>query len=521
MGFWSDVGNFFTGGGSVDPRQAEEDRARNLDLYERAKQHQAPGEVRFDLDPQARGFSSAQIQAPDKVYADKVFAPDMGDAERVQAAQIDATERVTAPKLGDVATAGAGVVNAAQIDTSRGDEVRGQAMDLAQGLRQAASGVGPSVAESGYLAKQDAIKRQVGGLAARARGSDRAAANLEAMRMASDLGRQAALDAATIRAGEVQTARGQLGSVLDSTRGQDTSTATEAARLRQGAATTTAELGTRVGEGNRDARNQFTLEGGRMRLAADTTSATAANARALEAARLKQAADTTSATAANDRTSEAARMKLAAATTTAGNNLTAQSQNQTTGAAIARDQAGLDQEAARLRAEAENRRAEEIARGKLTAATTNQGSQARATEFSTEAAMRASGQASQDTATKLGVQQDNSKRRSEAAQKLVQGGTTAAIAAMSDMRAKEDVEKVSADAAERLARSLDVIKFRYKNDPQGKEHVGVSAQQLEKDPLGRKLVEEGDDGLKRVDYGALAPLMMLAATKAKREAARG
>jgi hypothetical protein len=105
------------------------------------------------------------------------------------------------------------------------------------------------------------------------------------------------------------------------------------------------------------------------------------------------------------------------------------------------------------------------------------------------------------------------------------GGATAVGAGMvtkSDRRAKEDVRKVStsdlSDLADAVARS--VATFRYKNgegDPG--EKAGVMAQDLEGTRLGEAVVSEGNDGMKRVDYGTLATLLAAAVVKARKRAA--
>lgn len=82
---------------------------------------------------------------------------------------------------------------------------------------------------------------------------------------------------------------------------------------------------------------------------------------------------------------------------------------------------------------------------------------------------------------------------------------------MSDERCKTDVEPFDADA---LLDDLSGVKFRYKDSVAGKpgapkgQQVGIFAQDLEKHAPGA--VQEGPDGLKRVDTGQLGGIILAA-----------
>jgi hypothetical protein len=79
---------------------------------------------------------------------------------------------------------------------------------------------------------------------------------------------------------------------------------------------------------------------------------------------------------------------------------------------------------------------------------------------------------------------------------------------MSDERAKENVEPAEVDLDE-FMKGLTVNKFEYKNPENGQgEHFGPMAQDFEKSPVGKSMVAEGDDGMKRVDYGKASGVMM-------------
>lgn len=127
-------------------------------------------------------------------------------------------------------------VQAAQIDTTAGNQVRGQQQALAGQLQQAANGEGPSVAQEQL--RQGLTRNLASTVAAtnstRGLGASSAAARLQASR--AGLGQQAAADAATLRAQEVTAARGQLAGVLGDTRQADLATASQQAQLGQQAA---------------------------------------------------------------------------------------------------------------------------------------------------------------------------------------------------------------------------------------------------------------------------------------------
>jgi hypothetical protein len=105
---------------------------------------------------------------------------------------------------------------------------------------------------------------------------------------------------------------------------------------------------------------------------------------------------------------------------------------------------------------------------------------------------------------------------STAAGVLTGGGTAGAATggSTSDERAKQDVRKISDDDLLRFGESLKAASFKYKpgfgEDTQEK-HAGVpSAQELERDPVGKLFVTKGEDGVRRVAY----PQMDIALTSA-------
>jgi len=74
-----------------------------------------------------------------------------------------------------------------------------------------------------------------------------------------------------------------------------------------------------------------------------------------------------------------------------------------------------------------------------------------------------------------------------------------------------DALGASPAGAESMMRSVKPAKYNYKPESgwdDGRTHIGVMAQDLEKDPIGRQFVTEREDGAKMVDYQAMAPLLL-------------
>lgn len=90
--------------------------------------------------------------------------------------------------------------------------------------------------------------------------------------------------------------------------------------------------------------------------------------------------------------------------------------------------------------------------------------------------------------------------------KSVAGGAGGAAGAgmMSDERAKQDIQPTSLAASQAVGEITPAV-YNYKPGfgPAG-SRVGPMAQDLERNPLTASLVQEGPDGLKRVDVGGLA-----------------
>jgi hypothetical protein len=109
-----------------------------------------------------------------------------------------------------------------------------------------------------------------------------------------------------------------------------------------------------------------------------------------------------------------------------------------------------------------------------------------------------------------GLQSQERLARQQMIPGAITGGLQAASSFMpSDERVKNDVRDGDADVRD-LFGSLAAKTYRYSDDivssgeVTGGDRLGILAQDLERTDLGRSLVREGDDGVKRVDVGQLA-----------------
>lgn len=359
--------------GTAPPKTAEEyQRMINMQLYQRALNQQAPQVqgttgVQYKIDPTATRFAASQAETPAEVAAAAIDQTRKIDSRDVNAPQLGAAREVGAPHLAPSAMATANGVDAATIDKSASDQIRSRQLGYLDTLDAAASGKAPSVAETSYLAKAGDVGREALGLAAQARGSNRASARSAAVREVADQQRRMALDSAMLRAGETTAARGQLGGALTDVRGVDVGLAAKQAELTQGARTTTAELGTAVSQGNRDAMNAQSSLGAQLALKAAQGNQEAVNARAVQQGTMTQATEVgnaerqQAAQLANQQALQARAIEEARQRT-----LVAQG-NQTIGAQLATANAGLRQGAAAAGAEAQNARTSEMAKGEYTA----------------------------------------------------------------------------------------------------------------------------------------------------------
>ena len=119
------------------------------------------------------------------------------------------------------------------IGTKKQSQFRTRQMSLADALQEQAAGRGPSLAESQLQRATDANIAQSMALAASQRGQTAGQGLRQIAQQSQAYQQQAARDAADMRIQEQLAARGQLGSVLQSGRGQDINLASSQAQLDQ------------------------------------------------------------------------------------------------------------------------------------------------------------------------------------------------------------------------------------------------------------------------------------------------
>jgi len=119
----------------------------------------------------------------------------------------------------------------AVIDKTASDQMRARQLALADAITAAMNGQGPSVAQQQLQMGLEAGIAQQAALAAAARGQNVGLGQYQAAQNAGNLAAQTNAQAALLRAQEIATARGQLGAVLDSTRGADINLASNQANL--------------------------------------------------------------------------------------------------------------------------------------------------------------------------------------------------------------------------------------------------------------------------------------------------
>lgn len=468
-------------------------------------------EEREDPAYQPDKISGAQSEYNDAGNAATFDAVNTGMAREYQAAMSDGAGPLKPVErggpLGEAHGAQYERVAGADLDTTKADQVRSKQDNYLNMLQARASGQTPSVAEASYNAKMGDVANNAMGIAAQARGSDRAYAKLRAIDAISDNTRKAGFESAQLRAQEMGQAESALGAGLGNVRGQDVDTAKTAAQLRQEALLSNQQTGAQTSQFNASARNR----NDETNLATDMQNAAAGNDRVLSEAQLRQgnnqfnAGATTAANAANATTANTRQDNIAAATNAA---------NATNAAAInARGDA---------RAAGKNNMGQFNAGQTQNAATTNQaaGLQANAQEVGRKAglagtALTGTGQAAGLQSALLGKPKDPSTF-----DRVLGAVTTlgAGAIASSDERVKKDVDNVSTGSAKRLANALTAKEWTYKGDDSGERHAGFMAQDLEKDPLGKNFVHDGDDGIKRVDYGQMASMLLAAALRDKKGA---
>lgn len=492
---------------------AEQERARQL--YAQYMQTQAGSYVPDPIqapsigmpadvgaqDVTAQGIAPASVVAPDAVTA-----PTMAPVREVS------TGDVAVPTLDPAAVATYERVNGARIN-SADDSLRDEQGGYIKGLKDAVAGVGPSAADPKFQQALAEINANAYGAAASARGNEEAFARRMAGRDVADQTRRAALDAATLKAQEQITARGQLGAAIEAGRGQDINLASTNATLAQGANLANQATGAQTSQFNVGQRNTMGMEGARLTadilqnnaarsLAAQTTNANAGNAQALEAARLQTgvaegnaaralAAGTTNAELAQGAAQFTAGAQNTAATGNADRAAQVGTANANRGVQVATTNAGNALEAAKANQNA-------TLQGQQLGVQERQG-----LRESTLAAGRQSLDAAQ---AKTNVATGDKDRKQKAISGTIGGIASTAASLISDERAKEGLRPESDRAQDEFLDGLKAVTYRYKDGIDGAEpgqQHGLTAQQLEKSDMGRDMVRERPDGLKAVDTDEL------------------
>jgi len=530
---------------SIDLQKARTDDLANMYLGERDRPGYVPDRVTPERTTYVDPGQVLTYDAVDPGVAAAYQAATAEGAKDVQVGPLNPVERVSARDVtapGDATQAGYERVQAAQLDTAAADQVRGRQQGYLDTLERSARGEGPSVAEGMYSSKLADVERNALGIAGQARGSDKAYARLRAMQEVADQTRRAAFDAAQLKGQEAIAAQQGLGGALANVRGTDLDQAKIAAGMRQEAALANQrEVGTSE-RFNADAAN---------RRAEFSTGVEAGNAdRALNAA-------TTNAGATNTRTVDEARLRAGVAEGNAGR----QQQNSQFNATQTNQASAQNTEAANRRGEfrstlltgaakdnttAINQRQDVRAAGQNQSNQFNAQTNLRGQESNQAAGLQANqqeigrreglaGAANQATAqsTQIEIAKHTKPKDPSFWDKALAAGTTLAAAGIansqkaatagatgSDVRLKEDVREVKPDAAERLASAIKTYEFKYKDDPTERPRVGVMAQDLERDPLGKKLVSKDEEGMRHVDYQGLTQLLLAAALRGKKEARR-
>lgn len=519
--------------GDIDERTKQADDLRDAYLAERKEPAYQPDRIGVSRADFSSAGPALTYEATDPGAAREYQAALANKGQDVNVGQLLPVDKVQSQGVsgpGAAAIAGMDRVKGANLDTYHADRVQGQQDNYLKALEARSRGEGPSVAENAYSAKMGDIAANAQGIAGQARGSDKAYARLHAMDTIADQGRKAAFESAQLRAGEMDTASNALGSQLGNVRSQDVDTAKTAAQLQQEANLANQRAASSTEQYNSGAinsQNQFNTgvqeRSAERAQAASTANATAANARTIDEAQLRATADIGNATRAqqNDQFNAGSQTAASAANAAAANNrgdfrsglLTGQAKDnvQTINNRYDTDNAARNANAQFNATQAQN----------TGIANQSAGLTGNAQEINRKAGIAGDANAAMSQGTQMQVAKISKPATPSFDDRLL-GAVTAAgpMLMASDERTKKDIKDVDDDAASRLAKALEFKEFKYKDDPNETNHVGVMAQDLEKDPLGRKLVHENDEGVKHVDYSGLTQLLLAAALRGKKEARR-
>jgi hypothetical protein len=415
------------------------------------------------------------------------------------------------------------------------NSLRGEQLDAARAIATA-----PSVADAKMRAGMAATAEEQLGIVAGARGSERAGLRAEAARQMAAKGVQASALGAAASAQEEVAKRAAFAQALLGARGQDASLATDQAQLDAQMNSLDAQIKARTAEGNTKAVNDLKVQQGLLtqdarakgmtagldyvKAAADVETASANRATqnsqfnttqtntgtVLDANAVRDAnkddvtnfgnTSQVNAAAGNTIGRDNINRDVGIKSTNAANNLTGQTQTSTNDLA------------------AQNTRLSGMTSGANVSTNAGQAGTSALGVGATAAGIKADiGRAIIAGET---VQQNAEQAANERLVKFgataasVAGGSPAGAGSTSDERAKKDVRRISDDDLIRFGESLKNASFEYKpgfGEDTQERHAGVpSANELEKDPVGKLFVSKDENGVRHVAY----PQMDIALTSA-------
>lgn len=234
-----------------------------------------------------RQYTPGQIRDPGPVTASGPAAvtgynpAQIAGTRDVNAPNLGAAEQITGPRALEAAMATAEAPNAATIDRSGSDQIRGiQQQSLADLQQEAAgTGVGADLAKARLNSALARINQDTFAAAGMARGAGRTALQREAILQGGRNSLEAALKGEETALADRLAARNQLATAAQGVRGQDIDLGAEQARLTQQADIVRAQLQTAVSQGNAQEINRLQSQLRDLEQQAKTTNAAATNRR--------------------------------------------------------------------------------------------------------------------------------------------------------------------------------------------------------------------------------------------------
>lgn len=465
------------------------------------------------------------VAGPGQIYAEFAQKGDpiqaaIAQAQAAEAAQVGQTvltpqqqaiqaQQIEAARIAQTQVGPTSLANAAQINTDPQAEMRAAQTGLVSGLQGAISGKEPSVAA---IMLRNATDRNVANqyaMAQAANGMNTGFAQRTAMNNAAEMNQNAVMQQALLRAQEITAARGQLGSVLDSTRGADIGLATNQAGMQQqtnlantGAQNTSTLTQAQIAAAT--ATNQAQLQQGAAtanqgaNLQAGTTNATLGQQVALANAGAQNTTNQTNAQLTQGANLQNAQLGTQTAIANAGNQTQAATSSAQLANAVSLANANNQTQANVTGAQLGTQAAIATGNNQVSTNALNQ----KAVQDLTSNQLTGAGQAGQTAIGQGDVYAKLADAEAKRQAALLQGLGSGAAALLSDRREKTDLHKAEAEIAE-FTSKLEPYAFRYKAPTKpgaapGKRY-GIMAQDLEKSAVGRSLLLEDEDGTKAVD----------------------